>query len=151
MPAKVYPTATSYPADVAKLAMVKAKRAAAPRVNRNQSRKKIAQILPLLQTLKDTKPGQRGLLLGHLDNPTTENLCEAVCNVLRNNSVPGKQQNKLRRALAPHKLTLRGIADKKKSVKSRKKKLVQLGGFPFTAILSAAIPLLMNLLMPPKK
>jgi len=110
------------------------------------------KLLPLLQVLKNIKPiHRRKTLIKHLDDPTCQSLYELVHNVLSNKKIAPRRVNKLQKSLARHKDDLRYIArySGKKSIK--REKLASMGGFPFTALLSAAIPLLTSLLFRNKK
>ena len=100
--------------------------------------------LPLLQTLKELNQRQRCIVLSHLNDGSCESVCEAISNVVKNPKI--KSSGKLKRQLNPHKKALRFIANKRATVKQRRKKLVQLGGNPIAAILATAVPFLLNLL-----
>lgn len=103
-------------------------------------------ILPFLQIFKELRPNQRTILLSHIDDRSCEAIFEAFANVLRNDKVSPATRKRLKRSLAPHKNCLRTIINRRASCKTKRKKLQQLGGFPFAAIISAAIPLLMSAL-----
>ena len=108
-------------------------------------RKKLRDILPFLQTFKELRPAQRGILLAHLDDSSCEILCDAVANVLKNPKVNSATRKKLGKSLNPHKVLLRKLANPKESTKSKRKILYKVGGFPLASILTAAVPLLLNL------
>lgn len=108
--------------------------------------KKAEVMLPLLQSLQDFKPAnRRSILLSHLDDETCEMLYETIANVIQNEAIPPVTRARLRKALAPHKGAVRYIADKSKPPALKKKKMVQMGGFVMSAIIGAAIPLLVDL------
>ncbi len=104
------------------------------------------QALPLFDTLTKTGGKQRSILLGHLNDESCQALYQAVHNVLVNPNVTSKQKKRLQTVLLPHAKQVRYLADYKKSEKAKRKKLLQLGGFPLATILSVAIPLLMRIL-----
>jgi len=114
-----------------------------------EERKYLKRMLPLLQTIKDFKPKQRrSILLNHLDDEACETIYEAVANVLKNERVDPKTRLRLKKKLAAHKNDLRYLASPSKKPALKKKKLAKMGGFPLTAILSAAIPLLLSHILP---
>lgn len=108
------------------------------------SKKRLREILPFLQTFKELRPTQRCILIAHIDDVSCEVLCETICNVLKNPKVASKQRTKLKRLLQPHKNSLRALSTPSTSKSVKKKKLHQLGGFPLSALLSTAIPLLLS-------
>lgn len=111
-----------------------------------QSRKKLREILPFLQTVKELRPAHRAIILAHLDDSSCEALYEAVYNVLRNPRLSVSQRIQLKKVLQPHKACLRSLVNKKASTKTKRKKLYEVGGFPLTTILATAIPLLIDIL-----
>jgi len=114
-----------------------------------EEQKYLKRMLPLLQTIKDFKPKQRrSILLDHLDDEACETIYEAVANVLKNERVDPKTRSRLKKKLAPHKKDLRYLASFNKKPTLKKKKLVKMGGFPLSAILNAAIPLMMTHILP---
>lgn len=113
---------------------------------RRVSKKRLREILPFLQTFKDLRPAQRSIMLAHLDDKSCEILYEAVSNVLRNPTVSAAQRKRLRKVLQPHKHCLRSLISRSGSSANKRRKLQKIGGFPFSAILSTAIPLLLNLI-----
>ena len=110
------------------------------------SKRRLREILPFLQTFKDLQPTQRGIMLAHLDDKSCEVLYEAISNVLQNPTVTEAQRKRLKKVLQPHRQCLRSLISRRGSRASKRKKLQQIGGFPFAAILGTAIPLLVNLL-----
>lgn len=110
------------------------------------SKRRLREILPFLQTFKDLKASQRGIMLAHLDDKSCETLYETVSNVLKNPMVTAAQRKKLKKVLLPHKHCLRSLTTRSGSARSKRKKLQKIGGFPFAAILGTAIPLLLNLI-----
>jgi hypothetical protein len=101
------------------------------------------EVIKLLQSLRKHPSSSRGTILKHLDDRTCESLYEIIYNILNNPKVPSK---KLSGKLAAHKKKILYIANPKNSPTIKKKYLAQMGGFPFTAILSTAIPLLISYL-----
>lgn len=110
------------------------------------SKKKLQHVLPMLDTLKKVSSKQRPILLSHFDDASCSAIYETVHNVIHNPKVNSKCQKRLKKSLYPYKKDLRYLANKKHSNKSKKKRLIRMGGFPIGAVLSAAIPLLLNLL-----
>lgn len=108
---------------------------------------RLRSILPFLQTFKDLSSRQRGIMLGHIDDKSCEVVCEAISNVLCNPRVPELHRKRLRRSLMPHKKHLRILLKKGTSKKVKRQKLSEIGGFPLAAILSTAVPLLLDLLL----
>jgi hypothetical protein len=107
---------------------------------------RLRKVLPFLQVLKQLRPGQRSILLSHLDNESCEMVYEAVANVLKNPKVTPAKRRQLKKALAPHKKCLRSLVSKKRSSGLKRKDLASVGGFPLGLVLSTAIPLLLNML-----
>lgn len=103
-------------------------------------------VISLLQTLKELKPNHRVILLSHLDDKSTDALFDSIRRVLRASSLPLSTRQRLRRVLSPHKESVRFIADSRNSRVARKKKMVQMGGFPIAALLGAAVPLIVDLI-----
>jgi len=117
------------------------------------SKRRRSVILPLLQTLKDVRPAQRrGIILSHLDSESCADLFEVIRHLLTHvKSLSAYTVKKLRRALGPHKATLKMLLNQRANMLKKRKRMAQMGGFPFTAILSAAIPFLFNLLSPKRR
>ena len=106
-------------------------------------------VLPLLTALRSVPPNLRVILLSHLDNSTRDRLYETISHVLKSNRVPFAKKLFLKSKLLPYKDQLRFLADKKKSSRSKKQRLAQIGGGPMTHVLGTAIPLLLNLYSKP--
>jgi len=104
--------------------------------------KKTLELLELVKSIRPTK--QRATLLKYLNEEGCERMYQTVANVLKNSKLDTKKREKLKCTLLPHKNTLRYLAKKSKSKSLKKRKLEQLGGFPLTAILTTAIPLLIE-------
>ena len=110
------------------------------------SHKRLRKVLPFLQVLRELRPQQRSILLSHIDDESCEMVYEAVANVLKNSKVTSAQRRRLKKALEPHKKCLRTLISNKSSRSAKRKNLLAVGGFPIGMILSAALPLLLNLL-----
>ena len=85
---------------------------------------------------------RRGILKG-ADQKLVKAICECALNVVKGN-IPLTPYHK--RKLTPHKQTLRTLADKKRSLQSKKKIIVQKGGF-LPLLLSAIVPTIASLLL----
>lgn len=130
---------------------IKSGRVPGRRIKAKPDRRKLRNLLPLLQSLKSVKPDARKVILNRLDDKSLEEINETIHNVLVNTRVPVKQAKRLSKVLQPHKNTLRYLARPSASPRFKRKKIQEMGGFPFTALLSAAIPLLVSYLFPSKK
>jgi hypothetical protein len=107
--------------------------------------KKADIVLPLLQALYDIKPvNRRSILLNHLDDEACEMIYETIRNVVFNEDLPKNARTRLKKNLAPLKKDVLTLARGKGSSTLKKKKLVQMGGFPLGTILSIAVPFLVE-------
>ncbi len=102
-------------------------------------------ILPLIGALKDMRPDQRIIVMHHLDDETRDRLYEVIEHALCDTRLPPRRRTHLRTKLMPHKHDWRYIIDPRRPPNMRKKKLLQLGGGPFSHILRAAVPLLLDI------
>ena len=102
-----------------------------------------------MHTLKSLKPAHRTIILDHLDAKSQRSIYDAIHKVITSRQVSNTHKNRLKRILAPHAADLRYLTDKHKQFNGKKKKLVQMGG-QLGAILAAAIPVLLDLLMTTK-
>ena len=109
------------------------------------AKRKRTVILPLLGALKDMRPDQRVIIMHHLDDETRDCLYEVIEHALCDTRLPPRRRTHLRTKLMPHKHDWRYIIDPRRPPKMRKKKLLQLGGGPFSHILRAAVPLLLDI------
>ena len=69
--------------------------------------------IPFLQTFKQLKPGDKQILIQHLDKESSALLCEAVANALYNEKVwpPSKAaRERVRKAVGPHEDNLRAVS-----------------------------------------
>lgn len=85
---------------------------------------------------------RRGILQG-ADDKLIKAICECALNVVKGN-IPLTPYHK--RKLIAHKNIIRTLADKKKSLQSKKKILVQKGGF-LPLLLNAIVPTIASLLL----
>lgn len=106
------------------------------------------QLLPLLQTLMGMTPAQRTVVVAHLDTKSQDMLIDTIDYVLRmgRQKLPKDKAAELSEVLSEHKDDLRYVCDRKRPIKSRRKRMQQIGGFPIGLVLSTALPLLLNLL-----
>lgn len=107
--------------------------------------KRARKLLPLLQALKGMKPHQRNEIVGHLDQEGCDMLYETIRNVLYGTLLNDDQGRKLAKRLRPHTSSLRYLSKMSHSPKIKKQRLKQYGGNILLPILSAAIPLLIDL------
>lgn len=99
--------------------------------------------LPLLKSLCKCSPKDRHSLLRHADNHLVKSICECCVNTLSGRvKLNALQKKKLRR----YKKTLRLLSQRKISLKSKKKQIVQTGGSFLLALLPAAISTILSLL-----
>lgn len=123
----------------------------ASRLSSMGKKKKIKHILPLVKTLQDIKPRKnRSILLSHLDDEACQALYETIFNVLYSDKLHPSVRQKLKRILKHYKKPIEYLGNKRHKASLKRKRLVAMGGFPLTAILSAAVPLLIDLLLPKK-
>jgi hypothetical protein len=94
----------------------------------------------LLQTLRKSTPGKRVKILKNSNDELINCLCECALNTI-NCNVPLSNSQLIK--LRPHKQILRYLANKKFSLKNKRKKIVkQAGGF----LLPLIIPILSSVL-----
>lgn len=112
--------------------------------------------LPLLRALKSFKNGkERTTLLGYLNDEACESIYHMIANVLRNDGLSKRKQNRLATALEPHKKNLRKLTraggramnlnSRKELAKFKRKTLVKMGGGVLSTLLSIGLPLLLSL------
>jgi len=103
--------------------------------------------LPLMQVLVGMTPAQRTIIVQHLNDEAQDMLLDSVKYVLQvaPKKMNSERKNNLSGALKEHKCNLRYLCDHKRTVKLRRRRLRQMGGFPLGLILSTAIPMLLNL------
>lgn len=108
----------------------------------NKKNRKV--ILPLLHILKSLKPDQRIIVLAHLDDKTRDILYQTIVWVLRGKKLPHGSRQYLRSKLKSFQKEFRYLGDAGKTERSKKKKLMQIGGGPLKHVLSLAVPLLLD-------
>lgn len=107
---------------------------------------KAKRVLPLLRTLQDFKPKRnRSILLSHLDDEACEALYEAVANVMLNDRLHPAVRAKLSQLLKRHRRPMEILSDADAEPALKRRHLAQMGGNPLSLILSAAIPILLDL------
>jgi hypothetical protein len=99
-----------------------------------------------LQVLRAAKPKLRKALISNCDRDLVLSICECILNVLSGNI---KLSKCVKRKLRKHKATLRKDADKRVSLASKKKVIVQRGGF-LLPLLGAVLPTLASLIFRPR-
>lgn len=110
------------------------------------------KLLPLLKALKGIKQvNARKIILNHLDEPTCESLYQLVHNVVANKKIPKRRAVNLSKSLSTHQDDLRYISKLNGNKRKKREKLASMGGFPFLALASAAIPFLTSLLLNSRK
>lgn len=101
------------------------------------------KIYPLLLILKKLKSKDLSIVLSFISHDGCDLINNVVHNALYNKSV--KNRSRLRKKLEADKNILRYLVSKKPSLKSKQKKLSQVGG-SIKNILSTFIPVLENFL-----
>jgi len=91
-----------------------------------------------LHVLKGAAPKLRKAIISNCDRELVNSICECVLNVLNGNV---KLSGCVTRKLCKHKAVLRKVADKRVTISSKKKLIVQRGGF-LLPLLSAVLPAL---------
>lgn len=109
------------------------------------SKKRINELVPLLNALKCVNSKDRIILLAHLDDKTRDDLYLTITSVLRSNKLPIETKLALKKKLHPHKDSLRCLITKGESKDIKKKKLAQIGGSPMKILLNTAVPLMLGL------
>lgn len=99
--------------------------------------------LPILQSLCKSSPSVRRSILKHSDNKLTRAICECCINTLHGKiKLSARQRIRLKK----YKKTIRSLAQRRQSLKSKKKQIVQTGGSFLLALLPAAISTVLSLL-----
>lgn len=99
--------------------------------------------LPVLQVLCRCSPKLRKQLLKNADNNLIRSICECCANVLNGNVV---LQNHQLKKLKNIKISLDVISTKQKSIKAKKRTIVQSGGSFLLGLIPAAISTILSLL-----
>jgi len=103
--------------------------------------KRIRSNYHALQVLKTADPKLREAILANCKIELVKNLSECLLNLLRDNVKLTPCQRKLRK----HRVHLRKLADKRVSLSSKKKAIVQRGGF-LLPLLGAVLPIIASLI-----
>lgn len=109
--------------------------------------KYMREIFPILKLVAHSNPETRTALLSSLDRNAFHTVCECVQNVVQNPDIvtSPEQRQYLKDHVGVGKKKIRQFLNSKMSLKSRRRKGVQIGGFLGT-IMSVAIPILADLL-----
>lgn len=112
-------------------------------------RRQLRRNYPLLHVLSVAPPENISTILPYLNSDTANVLSECVrqiyCGCVK--VIPPQERAKLREALLPVAPQIRALL-KKRTVKGRKKALVQVGGTGLSVILGALLPAIAALLAP---
>lgn len=111
----------------------------------NITRQKVEKYVDFLSTIKGLKEKDFKTIIPYLNNDAFNLLSECIHNALCNNCIPSASQKKLREALWEKKKMLRYIAKSSNNIDRKRKLIPQLGG-NLGLIISAVLPILMNLL-----
>ena len=110
----------------------------------------IRKHIPLLQILKELKEHQRQIIIDHLDLSACSSLTKCISTVLMGDKKIHPNQRKIiAKLIKTNKTDLRKILGKKPSAKNHqkvKRDLARIGGNPLMFLLSAGIPLLLDLI-----
>ena len=109
----------------------------------SMSRKRKRSIA-LLHVLHQMTPGNRQIILDHLNSEAVNAVIGCLLCVLKNKNKVG-QSTTLTSCISSHSKHIGRLLSSKASDKTKKRKLAQFGGNPLGLIISAAIPLLMSL------
>ncbi len=103
--------------------------------------------LILLSSINKLDPKERTILLSHLDDSGISALSGLIFNLLYNKNVqfPPKKKQQIKSLLKENIQQYRKLADSHQSFASRKKIIQQKGGF-ISALISAAVPLIAQLI-----
>jgi hypothetical protein len=108
-----------------------------------KTKRQIRKTLPLLDVLKRASHGQSCILLAHLDEEGCNAVYDCVAIVLSGKNISKRKRSSLLRILEADRQNLRFIANPKKSLRQKRKKLTQVGG-SIKHILTSAIPILLK-------
>jgi hypothetical protein len=96
--------------------------------------------------LRKARPKLRKAIVSHCDKELVKSICECALNVLSGNlDLTDCAKRKLRK----HKLVLRQVADKRVPLSSKKRLIVQKGGF-LLPLLTAVLPALASYIFRPR-
>jgi len=96
----------------------------------------------LLKALKNASPSQRKLILKNSNDDLIRCLCDICWNICKGNCKVGDHQ---RKKLVHHKKAVRDFANKRGSIKSKRRKIIQSGGF-LSSLLVPAISIAASLI-----
>jgi len=100
-----------------------------------------------LYVLKTAEPKLRKAIISNCNKEHLNSICECISNVLKGNVwLSGWRTRKLRK----HKDTFRKVADKRVPLSTKKKLVVQKGGF-LLPLLSAVLPAIASLIVSSSK
>lgn len=111
--------------------------------------KKLKETIPMLEILKELKPYQRQIIIEHLDDGACESLQECLTTVLKKGQ-NSTYKKKISKCINENRKTFEHILAVKKNKKNQRKLLARVGGNPLGFILSAAVPLLLDLVLKKK-
>lgn len=107
---------------------------------------KIKKVLPLIQTLNKLNSKDRLIVLEYCNDEVYEFISECVYNAIRNKSFDHEVKKCLKTKLSPDQDNLRYIANRKKPIHLRRKKVLQSGG-NISTILEVLAPIAAQLLI----
>lgn len=110
-----------------------------------RSKKAIEKVLPLINCLEQLSPQDRLVILPFLNDEVFHFISECVHNTLHNSDFGSEVRNCLRKHLKDDASSLRYIADQRKTLRLRKKKIEQNGG-SIMFMLSTLLPVLIDLI-----
>lgn len=113
-----------------------------PKIRR---KKDVQRIYTFLKALHKLKSDEFGVVTSYLSDEGTQELSACVRNSICSELIPEKHRNKLKQQLWANRKDIRYISKKCNSVEKRKKKLPKIGG-NIGLIISAVLPILMNIL-----
>ena len=120
---------------------------------KTQQKKKLAKLYPLLKVLRKLNAEDRIEVLKHLNDDSCSGLRECAVNAFCNGCIGKKAKEILKSKIVDEKTRsdLRSLVNNSRlSPAKRRGKLVQVGG-SFGLIISSILPLLGQLLFPPKQ
>lgn len=106
--------------------------------------KRLKETIPLIEILKELKPYQRQILIEHLDDNACNHLEECLTTVLKKGK-NSSYKKKIEHCVNENRKIFDNILRRRKSKKHQRKLLARVGGNPLGFILSAALPLLVDL------
>jgi len=110
---------------------------------KSNSEGKFRRQIPLLKVLKDLKPEARAIILASLDSSSCNEIVSCVRKVLQGKKLNSRTKKRIAKALSPQKNLYRDLINTN-SFKAKKEILPKLGG-SISLILSAAIPILLEI------